>query len=203
MDPRNSPAWGRWLDLKSSLALNPPNYFCQAGAAFICKICRGESRILFSTLLSTGLTSDASVFRNGCLALVRSRVIYCWFIYFSLVHWTANPSQERGPSHHAALVKMHHAPRQPGPSPINLAAASASLSSSLSLLFRAFFGTSGPALGVFGVCWGSPAGMEVAGLHRAAALPRYRLASERGFRGKLTADDYGKMFSKGETIYNN
>lgn len=56
-------------------------------------------------------------------------------------------------------------------------------------------------------------GMEVARLHRAGWEPGrffsasqaswYKLISERDFQGKLTADDYGKMFSKGETIYNN
>ena len=98
-----------------------------------------ESRILFSTLLSTTLTSDASVFRNGCLALVRSHIIYCWFIYFSVVHWTANTSQENGPSHHAVLVKMDHALRQHGPSLINLMAAFGLPSVSLRLLFLALF----------------------------------------------------------------
>ena len=56
-------------------------------------------------------------------------------------------------------------------------------------------------------------GMEVAGLHptgwepgrvfSASQASCYELISERDFQGKLTADDYGKMFSKGETIYNN
>lgn len=56
-------------------------------------------------------------------------------------------------------------------------------------------------------------GVEVSRLHPTSQEPGRifsasqascnELISKRDFQGKLTADDYGKMFSKGETIYDN
>jgi len=48
-----------------------------------------------------------------------------------------------------------------------------------------------------------PAGRELGRVFSASPASCYELISERDFQEKLTADGYGKMFSKGETIYNN
>lgn len=120
----------------------------------------------------------------------------CWLIYCSMVRWRVNPSGAMARSTTRFLGQVKTAP-------------SARVGSTYGRFYFIFKPEEGWRILLVAPC----PGVEVSRLHPTSQEPGRvfsasqascnELISKRDFQGKLTADDYGKMFSKGETIYDN